>query len=101
MYCCCFSQASLAELLRHIRSLGIVPEVSSTSDPADHNLPHGEQPLGLGGDFPPWSVALKDGIGVDEELSGAGDERLLVALTGLFEAGIEGDEGGVPLEGSR
>jgi len=47
----------------------------------------------------PWGLALDDGVGVDEELSGAGDEGGVMSLSPGLEALVEGDEGRVPAEG--
>ena len=50
-------------------------------------------------DLEPRGAAGDDGVGVDEEFAGAGDEGGFVRLAALLEAAVEGDEGGVPAEG--
>src|SRR5579885_3270678 len=47
----------------------------------------------------PGGGALDDGIGEDDELSGAGDEGEFVGFAAGGEAAVEGDKGGVPAEG--
>src|SRR5947207_1510157 len=48
----------------------------------------------------PWRTALYDGIGIDQQLSSAGDERHLMRLAGGDQALVERLELLVPLEGS-
>src|SRR3972149_2937859 len=66
---------------------------------AINNLPHPEQPLSGGRFFDPRGAAGDDGIGVDQELTGTGDEGDFVVF-GLDEAGVESDEMRVPAEGT-
>jgi hypothetical protein len=47
----------------------------------------------------PWGSALDDGVCVDEELSGAGDEREVVRFAGGDQSAVEDAEGVVPSEG--
>ena len=47
----------------------------------------------------PGRPTLDDGVGVDEELAGAGDEGGLVRLAAGDQAGIERLQGWVPAEG--
>ena len=44
------------------------------------------QPLERGLFFDPWRAALDDGVCVDEELAGAGDEGVVVSLSAGFQA---------------
>ena len=44
---------------------------------------------------------MDDGVGVDEQLSGAGDEGCGVGFAAAGEAGVEGDQRLVPAEGGR
>src|SRR3990172_6486182 len=66
---------------------------------AINSLPHPEQPLSGGRFFDPRGAAGDDGIGVDQELTGTGDEGDFVVF-GLDEAGVESDEMRVPAEGT-
>ena len=50
----------------------------------------------LGGFFGPRRTALYHSVGVDQELSGAGDERCIMDFAVCDEASIEGDESLVP-----
>ena len=61
--------------------------------------PHAEQPLGGGCRFGPRRTAGKDGIGKEDELSGAGHEGQLVRFACFAKAGVEGLAGSIPLEG--
>jgi hypothetical protein len=63
--------------------------------------PHAEQPLGGRILFCPWGSSSENGICVDDELPGAGDERELRWFAGGDEAPIEGDELVVMEEGCR
>ena len=49
----------------------------------------------------PGRAALDDGVGVDQELAGAGDEGGVVGFSARNEAGVEVDQGLVPAEGGR
>jgi hypothetical protein len=49
--------------------------------------------------FGPWCAAGEDGVCEDDELSGAGNERDFVGVSGGDETLVEGNELPVPLEG--
>jgi hypothetical protein len=60
-----------------------------------------KQPLNANGALDPRGSALNDGVGVDEKLSGAGDEACVVGLAARDEAGVELNQRLVPAEGCR
>jgi Homeodomain-like domain len=62
---------------------------------------YNKQPLACYGIDAPRLPAGNDGIGVDEELSGAGDESSFVRLAARGEAPVESFEGWVPMKGRR
>ncbi len=47
----------------------------------------------------PWRSALDDGVGVDQQLSGAGDKSCVVGFSSCDEASVEIDQSLVPSEG--
>src|SRR5712664_2985780 len=49
----------------------------------------------------PGGSSSHDGVGENEQLSGAGDERALVLLSGCDQPSVEGDKLRVPAKGRR
>src|SRR5712691_12809969 len=54
-----------------------------------------------GGGGAPRRAAGEDGVGIDQQLSGAGDEGELVGFALGDETAVEGDEPAIPAEGGR
>ena len=60
-----------------------------------------KQPLNRCSFFDPRCAPVDDGVGVDEELPGAGDQRGVVGFAACGETLVEFDQSLVPTEGGR